>query len=119
MTSWIIFATEAAAAQQAAAIDVALGYPRDETPALFGAGRHKAGRVHTETHCAIVRLADGRVAIQIDERVERLHGRIVEIEGGEAVAIDTSTATGLASRDGATAIAPRGGLLGSPDGKPA
>ena len=118
MTRWLVYPGAQAddAYALAAAVDAELGYPREHPPEevrRFGGGRHHEGPVRTETHCAIVRLADGRVAVQVDAVVDALSGRSVEIDvgaGPRQVAIDTSGAQSPVDLTDAVALAPRGGL---------
>ncbi len=117
MTRWIVYTPAQAldAYELAAAVDVELGYPRDEPVMRFHLGQHTpAGTRRTETHCAIVQLADGRVAVQVDGVVDALSGRTVDIDVGagvHTVVIDTTAAQTFVELTDAVVLPPRGGVL--------
>ncbi len=118
MSTWKTFFTLRAAGLFAAAVDERLGYPRDLDPSEYtrGPGRHSATPPHTETHCNILLLADGRYAVEVDEVVEALAVADVEIDvgsGRETVTIDVADAVTLTDdeRDSATGRPARGGLV--------
>ena len=114
MSRFKTFATEREAGEFSAAVDEQLGYPRDLEPHEYtrGPGRHGTAPPRTETHCAMLRLADGTFAVQVDEAVEAMHGAEVAIDvgaGRKTVTIDTSDAKEV-NRDTATGRPARGGL---------
>lgn len=86
--SFLVFANttagRAAARRFAAAVDVELGFPRDHAGRVVG---------RTEGYCRIVRAADGQLAVEIDDTVRALEGRVVTVRDGSDLQI-TITLTG-------------------------
>lgn len=110
--SFRIFPTQRAAGLFAAAVDKRLGYPRTHT-ADEVSGYRGGSLPRTETHCAILALADGTFAVEIDDVVVGLSVSDVAVDvgvGREDVTIDVAGAVATVDRETATLVSPRGGL---------
>lgn len=91
MSRWKVFASgqDVAARRLSTAVDRVLGLPTGVE-----------ARSHTETHCRMARHSDGRTAVEIDDVVRALQGRVVQVSDGglRSVTIDVSGA--IATLDG-------------------
>lgn len=106
----------------AAAVDAALGWPRDHVDGEPGyhRGRNVRAPGRTETQQLPVAHADGRTALDIDDAIRALHGRAVDVRDGGTVRVTIdATATHEAlpgGRTAWTATEPRGGITATRDG---
>ena len=104
MSRFRIFTAERDAYRFCAAIDKLLGFPQ----------------ASTETYAYPQLLSDGRYAVHVDEAIDALEGRSVDVDDGGRVGVTISTVGAVEFYDlaGATQKPIRGGLTGSPDGRP-